>query len=346
MVTSNAPAGARQRRLRRSRAARRFARIAAVSLVVGCGGSDRASLHRDVRLEIAHDPPLVAPADAPFILGLSVKADPPLPPGSAHLWYDGGGGWVRSQLEPAVGTDRMEASVPGFPRGRMVRYYFTVRNALGESVRLPAGRRAVRADTTASGAGATGEPRATAGSTGSVAVPDSLASTREASSASEGVAGAAAAPRGDPAAGGEDDVYRLLVRAPVSDWAKWLRGGGAALALLLVVAGAALAFRWRPAEPPGYPGGVTLEVAGIAVFALALAGAACASFQATGNPLRDVATGWWVAGAAWLPIVAVARALRRSGGGSAARARRLAVIAAILAVPGAVALLVGLAPSI
>jgi hypothetical protein len=143
-----------------------------------------------------------------------------------------------------------------------------------------------------------------------------------------------------------DDIYRLLVRAPVSDWANGLRGGGAALALLLVVTGAVLALRWRPAEPPGHPAGVTLQVVGIVVFALALVGAACASFQATGNPLREIATGWWVAGAAWLPILAVARALRRSAGGSARRARRLAVLGAILAIPGAVALLVGLASSI
>ncbi len=320
MFTSNDPAAARLRRRLPLWFAALIACVAAGWVESGCGGRERAALHRDVRLEIAHDPPVSAPAGEPLLLGLAVTADPPLAPGSAHLWYDAGGGWVRSQLEPLAGTDRLEAHLPALPRGRTVRYYFTVRSPLGETMRLPRG--GVRSPTEPAGRG--GEaPRAPAAS---------------------GAAESSAAPAGDGSPTHETrDVYELLIRAPVAGWAAWMRGGGAALALLLVLAGAGLSARWRPAEPPGRPAGVTLEALGVAVFALALVGAAIASFQATGNPLRDVAPGWWVAGAAWLPILALARALRRSPAGSARRARRLAVLAAILAVPGAVALLVGLA---
>ena len=315
MLTSNDPTSvARARRRRILRAVRLVAGVALGSLGAGCGGRERATLHRDVRLEIAHDPPLYAPADAPFVLGISVTADPPLAPGSAHLWYDGGGGWVRSQLEASAGTDRMEAQVPAFPRG-------------GKSG---------GAASAAAGGRASGPVGSAAESTAVVGVESSAAAVESFTTP----------PVGGSPADAAADVYRLLVRAPVAEWASWLRNGGAALALLLVLAGAALAVRWRPAEPPGRPAGVTLEVLGVVAFALALVGAVCASFQATGNPLRDVQTGWWVAGLVWLPILAVARALRRSTGGSARRARRLAVLAAILAVPGAVALLVGLAASI
>ncbi len=283
---------------------RSLARAACVGLTLlaaaaGCGGRERASLSRAVRLEIAHEPPLTAPVGQPLLLGLTAEADPPLAPGSAHLWYEAGAGWVRAELEPLPGTDRLEARLPTQPRGRTIRYYFTVRSPLGEIVRLPRG--------------ATSEPNGAADS----------------GAASEVLRLAAG-------------VYELTVRAPVAGWASWLRAAGAALALLLILGGAALAARCRPGEPPGRPAGVALEAFGVMVFALALAGAVIVSFQATGSPIHDVPPAWWIAMAAWLPILIVARAVRRPAPGSAPRTRRLALLAAILAAPGAVAFLVGL----
>jgi hypothetical protein len=87
---------------------------------------------------------------------------------------------------------------------------------------------------------------------------------------------------------------------------------------------------------------VALEALGVVVFAVALAGAVIVSFQATGSPIHDVPRAWWIAMAAWLPILVVARAVRRPAPGSAPRARRLALLAAILAAPGTAAFLVGL----
>jgi hypothetical protein len=291
-VSLRGGSGQRAARRRISLASAAFAiLVVAAGIGAGCGTRERASLHREVRLEMAHDPPDSAPAGEPLALGLDVTADPPLAPGSAHLWYDAGGGWVKAQLEPLAGTDQLAAEVPAQARGRRIRYYFTVQSPLGETMRLPLKR--------------------------------------------TGVAGSPATPT--------NDVYEILVRAPVPDWAVWIRGGGAVLALLFALAGGMRAARWRPAEPLGRPAGMVLQSIGVVAFAVALAGAAIASFQATGNPLRDVPAEWWAAGAAWLPILAVARSARRSPTGSAKRARRMALLAAILALTGAVALLLGLA---
>jgi hypothetical protein len=293
------------------RAAVALAASAALVLAAGCGG-ETATFHRDVRLELAHDPPGAAPAGAPLLLGLRVSADPPLQPGSAHLWYDVGAGWERIPLEPLPGTDRWEARVPPQSRGRTVRYFFAVKTPLGETVRLPERR------------------------------PPSPAEASRPEVRPESAPGAVSGTPPETPATAARDVYELSIRAPILPWAAWLRGAGALVALLLVAGGATLAARWRPFDTPGRSAGVILAAGGAALFVAAMAGAVIASFQATGNALRDVPGGWWVALAAWLPILVVARVLGRRPAGSAKRARRLALLAAVLGVAGAVGLLLGL----
>jgi hypothetical protein len=106
-------------------------------LSAACTRPDTASLEQDVRLDVSHQPPGSAPAGEPFLLGVRLSSTPPLAPGSAHVWFNAEGEWVRLPLEPLPGTDRFEAELPPQPRGRVLRYYFTVQGPLEETVRLP-----------------------------------------------------------------------------------------------------------------------------------------------------------------------------------------------------------------
>ena len=262
---------------------------AAALLPASCGGPDRASVSRDVRLEVSHDPPGSGPPGEPVLLDVRLSSNPPLPPGSAHLWYASDGEWLRQALTPLAGTDRFEAQLPPQPRGRQIRYYFTVRSPLGETVRLPE-------DGTQADGGARGRT-----------------------------------------------TYTLHVRAPVAPWAAWLRGLGAAVALGLVLLGGWLTLRRRATTPEAAPRFASaLGAAGVVLFAAALVGAAAASLQATGDPLREVPGAWWIGLLLWLPLPLLARAARRkpAAGG---RRRALTLVVPLLATAGALAVLAGLA---
>ncbi len=254
----------------------------------GCGGADRASLEKDVRLEIAHDPPGNAPAGEPFLLGMRISATPPLGPGSAHVWYETlDAGWSRLELTGLAGTDRLEAEIPPQPRGTTLRYYFTVRSALGEMVRLPS-------EQPSEGASALAPP-----------------------------------------------AYEIEARAPVASWAMWLRTGGAALALALVVLGGVLSSRRmrRTSESAALSPGVALVALGLVVFAVALGGAVVASWQATGDALRDVPGTWWIALLLWSFLMAATRRSREAGAEGTPWLARLVLL---LTGAGGLAVLAGL----
>jgi hypothetical protein len=167
-----------------------------------------------------------------------------------------------------------------------------------------------------------------------------------------GPAAPAGDPRAAPPAAGGFPHYELVARAPVAPWAAWLRGGGAALATLLVVAGSLLALRESAGgRGRGARAWLRIAAAGVVLFAAAvLVGAVAASLQATGDLLHDVPPAWWAALLLWLPVFAVAwkarpaRPLPAPGEGPAPGppGRRTATAVAVLAVGGALAALLGL----
>jgi cytochrome bd-type quinol oxidase subunit 2 len=143
-----------------------------------------------------------------------------------------------------------------------------------------------------------------------------------------------------------------VARAPVAPWAAWLRGGGAAVATLLVVGGALLALR-ESTSGRGRAARAWLRVAatGTVLFAIAvLVGGLAASWQATGDLLRDVPPAWWLALLLWLPLLVLAlrtraaRALPAPGESAppGPPGRRTATAAAVLSIGGALAALLGL----
>ncbi|HEY7530321.1 MAG TPA: hypothetical protein VIC56_06560 [Gemmatimonadota bacterium] len=303
--------GAARPRAGRGRIGARPASLA-LTLALSACGPDRATVEEDVRLEVSHEPPAGLVAGDSIRLDLRVSASPPLPAGAAHVWYSADGDPARVVLTPLAGTDRLRAILPPPGRGTVLRYRFTVASPLGDEVRLPAG------------------PPAPAGEPGETPP----------------VAGAA--PRGPAAL----PHYELVARAPIEPWAAWLRGGGAALGTFLVLAGALLALRDSAAgRGRGARGWLRAAAVGVVLFAAAvLVGATAASWQATGDLLRDVPLAWWVALLLWLPVVVLAWRVRPPHALPAPGeeppqgppGRRTATAAATLAAAGALAALLGL----